>query len=587
METSPRQSYAYRLAILLSLVCVTLATQNCDRQSKGDIPSTAQKRLSSMVESLPPDTGAVGVVSDLKGFQQTSDSLQDNLDDIIPVTGMVERNIQERFGVNLSTESLKQAGVAPGGGLSVADVRGRPTLLTYYKDRQKFESHLTEQVQQSFGIQGAPSSTSVGDHKLKALGDKEGQRVAWGYQGRLAVVAFPQAPSAPASATVTSAVQSVLSTQPEDSFARQDAFERFRSSASEHQSFVFFNTNGLADRILDNAEEQSNPSTQRRSAQFLKQNFDGFGGTLESASSGIGLDLWLGLAPDVSKSLHRLQGEVVETDWTPLATDQTVVGLRMGFPPGGALEAALNQSTDRERRAVERRLQRLGDTIGLDLQADVLDHLSGEMGMFLYGFGPKVGLRSLQGNPNELLRQTGLIVAATFDDAGALRDTLGKVADNNGFLNYRSLESDDGSTVDSIKVLEFTNNEKAEGMNGLMGAALAEMPIKFYAYQKQLVISTTAIGESSMRGYLTGSRDEASPLSKSDSLELGAQFASASKLSGLYLNMPRAKDILKDKLPPLPAINRVFNQLEEILVTMTPRERAATLHLEIARTPSE
>ena len=567
-----RHPQTYRLTLLLMLVSLTLATQNCDcqRSSRSGIPSTAQKRLSSIVGSIPAETGGVGVIGNLETLRDTGDKLESNLDDIIPVAGMVERNVHQRFGINMyNAESWKKAGIAPDGAVAVADLGTRPVLLAYYENRQDFEKHLTERIQTSFGIEGAPSSKTVGGHPLKIVGEQAGRRVAWGYRDRLAVVGFPPTDSNSDAATVTSTVQQVLETKPKQSLASRETFERFRSFASDYTSFFFLDTDNLADRELGG--ETTDP-TVASSARYMKQNFDGLGGVLEPTDSGLNAHLWLGLAPDVSEAMTKLQQQVSETSWPNLATSQTMMGLRFGYPPGPALEAALQQSSERQRRAIRRQLQRAGDSL--------------EMGIFFYGFGPNLSLADLRGNVMKTLRQTGLIVAADFADSNALRTLFETLGEANGFLNHRKLKTDEGSTVESIDVLAFTEGE-SPGMLSRMIGGWNQLPVRFYAHEGRFVASTTAIGEASMRSYLEGSREDAGSLANSESLDLGASFASEPKLSGFYLNVVRAKAVLQDKVPPLPSINRVLNKLQELLITMELRDRAAVLDLQLDRTPKK
>ena len=81
--------------------------------------------------------------------------------------------------------------------------------------------------------------------------------------------------------------------------------------------------------------------------------------------------------------------------------------------------------------------------------------------------------------------------------------------------------------------------------------------------------------------YLKGNREESGSLADSDTLDLGATFATRDTLNGIYLNMVRTRSHLGDRLPSFPPLQRAIDGIQEILYSDTRVENGVFMDLTV------
>lgn len=544
--TSPGAGLLAALLLLVGTIALT-GCRDCRGDSSGAVPETAEDRLQKMAVRLPAEaTGAV-FISDIGRFRQEAGSVKKRLSDVVPLAlvEIPETQLRQYLGIApMAAKSWEQAGLGDDAGLTLASVDRHPVALAFVRDRSKFESHLVDQAKAAFGLEGGPKSETVGKQKMKVLGADADERVAWTWQDNLAVVVFPAYPGSTGAPTVTAALSDVLDTRPEVSLWKSDGFRTFREAIGEQSFYVY----GTPTAALDRAGLPSSEPLPGAGGSLLgsmRERLQGVGMAVEVVERGLKARTWFGLTDDAAEEGWKSWQERPTADWGRFVTDRLLAGFRAQVSWEDVRKRLL-EPAEEQNRAVQRDLKRFTDRTGVDLQRNVLEHIRGPVGVFVYGVKPNFSFGQLQARPLEALPNVEMLVAINLDDTDPAAASAKTLADKLDWLETRQIEI---------------------GKSAARVVTSPRYPITLYLYDGLLVAATPAVSDQTVAGYLGGEpAGEAALLAGSERMTLGARFAEGPRMTGLYLNFVRAFAHLENRLPPFPPLVKFLTGVHEVLV---------------------
>ncbi len=586
MKRSDPTSFRKRLTAwpLLAFLVVALSfaglTTGC--KDDGEMPDSAADRLEQMGNRLPADTEMAAVVGDLAEMRTSITKAKDAVGDSVPMADLFEEQAKNELGVDITdAESWKKAGIAPDGGLTLAVVNDRPVFMTYVKDKKKFEKHFADQIKKSYDIEGMPK-TEGGDTKVKVMGKEDGDQIAWTYFGELIIVSFPPADDFEGEpGPIVDTVKSVATTKEENALAQTQGYKDFsKALAKDNALAVFINTGKFLDEEQMKELEADADEMGMATANWVKNNVDGAGVAMNVENNTATLRTWFGFNDKTTKTLQAVNKPTSAAPFESMATQNTIAGMRMSVNWDEFWKLYLDTMPEAERKQLEKQIAQVGQMTGgeLDMQKDVIDQLSGNIGVFFYG--AKLGdiLNSRQRGVMGAAPNIGLAVAVEFKTKEALDKAANAiVSSSKGAFEIRPLKLEDGKSADDVQVVSVKN--------------VKGTPAKAYIKGKELVVATTGLSEQSVYEYMTGKREEGN-LTEAEKLDLGKAFAGQEKYNGLYVNMLRAKSHLTSQKDDNPMIGQMLkpadkflNSIEEMALTSDIDDLGGYLTLTIDLVP--
>ena len=571
------------LGMLILFVAALGCEGGCSCAGKGTIPDTPEARVADLGGHLPADTELTLVVSDLAKMRQTLETARDQLGDILPMADLIQEQVKNELGIDLlDAKSLKKSGLAADSAMAVGFFGQRPALLTYVADKQKFEKFITDQAKSSFGIEGMVKNKTVDGTKLKVLGSKPDNQLAWAYAGKTVVVGFPSMDEARSQAAdktpedVKKLVSRLASMSEQKALASQTGYKRFIDAlATKSAATLFINNNAaMTNERMDELKAQSESS--HATAEWIKEHVDGIALGFDVEDSSARLRLWGGLPPKLVERLQAIQTPPTEAPIEHYATEHTLIGLRVSVDAAKFWKFYKEVLPEAQRKAMLSEFQQMADNANIDIEKDVITKLSGNLAALLYGVdksqlgaGGRGALAALMRQP---LRVLALIVPVQFQQKTNV-DKVAKelLAAGQGAVVRRPVEADGGKEASGIEVLNVKNVKQSPG--------------RLYLQDNLMTYATGVFSEQSVYEYMTGKRSE-KQLAEVDQLDLGKEFATAKNYTGLYINFVRAKEHLGDLLAATaPSAIGILEPLEEAALTASVEQTGAFLTLTVDFVP--
>lgn len=533
---------------ILLLLAAALWMPACDGcKSEAPIPATPEARILDIAETLPSGVEATFFLSDLKKSREALNLIKNKLPDAGVVDGY-QKQFQANFGIDvLDRESWVNAGVAPDASVMVGAYRSRVLFLTYVENKQQFERILTEKAKSAFQIQAVTKNAEVGGHQMKVLSDDPGLQIAWLYKGKMALVVLPatSVDGALNEGSASLVLAELASTKKEASLSKSPGFVSYtKRFGTTHPASVYLNPAAYANdpEIQKAAADDVNTAA---GLNWAKDNLTYAGLGLQASDKTIAVNGTLGLNPELAKSALAASKAGVAFDWTGFSTEHLLLGLRVSVDWPKMWQLTLDSLPDERKRAMLRDLKQAGAGMNLDLEADVLSKLTGNVGLFFYGLGGNAkGLAGL--TPETLIRSAGVMAVIQMSSPEAVDTVINKLMTPLAMLaTLRPVVIDD-QPVDGWRVLEFTTGDA---------------PGRVFINNDRILLASHAFGERAIVEYGDNKRTEAR-LKDSTKLDKGKAFGAAEPFNGLYLNGERARTNLGGLLMLFqPA--QVLNQIEE------------------------
>jgi hypothetical protein len=565
-----------RLA-LLSLSLMLVASVGCDALGcgGGGVPGSSSDRVEDMAEHLPQKTQMSFVVGDLEGMRNSLETARDTIGDAVP-TDLIQEQAKNELGIDVfDAESWKKSGIAENGGLTLSVYNKRPVLVTYVADQQKFEKSFSDQLKKSMGLEGTAKSEKVEGTDVKSLGSED-QTVAWAYDGKLVVAVFPVSEDLAEmdtdgdAAGAKEAAAALIGLDSEKSLASVASYKKFNKAlASEQSMAVYVNANeALTDERMK-ALEASRDAVTQMAAPWIKENVDAFGLSMHVEGNKMKFRTWADLPEKVAKRAQEIMTPPTEGPIENFATANTMMGLRtsVDMPKLWAFYKETLPKEQREQMMTE--LEGASKQMGLDIEKDIINQMTGNLGVLFYGIDSKVLadaggniMRAVMMQPTKLL---AIMVPVQFKDKASLEKIIAALNETSGGMATRSKVKGD------VEVMKMKNVTQPRG--------------QVFLQDNLFVYATNAFSDDSVYQYITGNREEPN-LTKADKLDLGKEFAAGDKYNGLYVNFVRAQDQLGDVLAKQqPQALKFLKKAEEAALTTSVDSNGAYLDLTIDLTP--
>lgn len=565
---------------LLTLLSFAYGCDGCGGCGDGETPADPEERIDSLARLIPATSDAAIVVPEIGEMSEHVDRAFLRAEHFNPDARDIERAINRRIGLRLtSAESWGTAGFDPDGAMLISMVGTRPVLVAHLEDSNDFETNFVGQVRRHFDQSSPIEEREVGGTDFRVSGDGMANDMAWFYDDSTVVLVMPPFDVLDAFETGTAmAVADQLTTVDEETaLADSDKFNAFQQGlGADYPIGVYFNTDSYFDRpeMEEGIELFGGLETVVESlVEWSQANAEGAGVGLRTTDRQVEIHAFASGNEQVmedARSAFDVEGGV---DAGGMLTENTAVAARSDVDFPSVFDTYLDNLPDSRRRSIERHLSRLGRNYRLDIREDVVEAFSGHNLMVFYGVGGdvenSVGL-AIQGRPAEAvrnaLRNSGLMINFHFADTEKMETLVQRAADFGGdHLQRRPLQYD-GEVVDDIEVLRPLD--------------LRTYPLRVYLGDDSATVATAGINEQSAYEYLTDRRDE-SQLGEVDELRLGAEFADADTLNGLYVNLENLRGNMRQVGPPVSGYASPIQPLRELLMTAGVDEQVFYLNTRI------
>lgn len=539
--------------LLLALLVFSTGCAKCKSDSTS-LPRAADARLTALSDILPEYVDGVILIPEITPMQETLDAASRRVTHFNPSVSVLEQQIQRRFGLKLSdSQSWEEAGIRKDGSVLIALTSGRPVVLTYVEDREKFEARIIERIRTYTKIDSPIRTENMGGHDIRVSGTQAGTDIAWFYDGPTVILALPPFNAAEVylGGAAPTVVNNILTADKESSLAQSQAFKDFRKALGDNYPIsVYLNSKRYFEQD-DNPDFGFLGSLVEGLASWSKSNAEAAGFATRVDAERFEVRAYLGGDDELLNEARAAYGTKADTDWNGMLTNNTALALRTNIDLAQAYQSFIEGLPDENRRAFQRELAQFGRAYDLDIEEDVIAAFSGYSLITFYGLGGDMTrlLSAFSGNSSAgdilrtLLANAGLMVNINFTDKAKLDTLLNRFAQFGGdHLDRRPLLSE-GKEIKEIEVFE--------------PKALNLFPARLFRKDASLTLAAAAIGEGSVHQYMEGTRSEGT-LDKSDEFKLGKRFAETEAINGVYINVQN----LRQNLRQMPLISGFAGQLQ-------------------------
>ena len=511
----------FRLLLLSLVISFSLACKNGQSQ----MPKDPLERTDVFASHLPSDAESLLVIPEIKVFREKAKKVKSNLGDS-GMVDQVQKQFQKSFGIDLlDDQSWSKAGLSADSSLGLAMYRDRPMVYMYVENRQKFEQTIIARMEAAFQFKGSTKTTKVGDYQVKYLSDDPAKQIAWLYDGKLVMIAMPSLSKTGAleSGGAALVLTDARAVKPEASYKSLKMFPKFKERFVSKFPLVALLP---VENYLKNADVQKRIKERpngKRAEEMIRKYAEYFVAAVDVKGQRISANLFVAGNDQFNTLVKVLTKMEAEGKWDTLVTEKTGLGIRLSVDPMGVYGFAQAAMGEGDVRRFKRKMGKAGDSLGIDIEKDVLTALTGQAGIFFYGIaGSPMALAS--GDPETIANKVGLMISLSFKSKVALDSLVNKIIQNPGW------------TVDDVK------SESGEILDGLKSIGLpVPAPVRILVYQERLVIAAPALGEQTIYDYLAGKREKDKKIGDVEGFDLGKEFATAKSFNGIYANLHRLK----------------------------------------------
>jgi hypothetical protein len=569
----------FLLAAAVSLLVTPLV--GCDSKAKkGEIPKTAENRLTQLSETLPANSQFGVIVPDLEKFRSKAKSARSTVDRIYSMDKVVAQAKNDGISELLKgdemykAETWKSYGIAPNSGAALGYVDFHTVLTTYIDDKKKFNDKLLPKLES--GLKDAETKTTkIGEQEVKHAKVEDGE-VYWAFIGKQLVMMTPADRSPPGSDKPTptkETFKSVLEVKKEKSLNTDTGFANYKKAAGDRPVYVYFPFSEMMRKqmLADATGVEKQVTTQ------VADSIQGFGLVTDTKENRIETRFWIGLTKKGKKYADDMLKSEVTGDWTKFTTKGTLAGMRMAGNWKNVYDSYKKSASEEDIKQMEQQFAMAKKMTGLDIQKDVIDNLTGQTGLYVYGIGGKASMQ-MMANPLALLPKLEALFVMKFGDAKALTkvsDALAKMGGDS--VTKRPLKGKDGE-VKEIQVIE------AASAQGMMKMASG---FRVFVHEDTLALAAPSVKEPNVHKMLTGKAEGS--VAGADTLDLGAKFAEAKHTSALWLNFERVREIFGDMVASLPSkeTKDMVNEIEEVLISTEQKDNGAFVDFTVDLVPAK
>ncbi len=534
---------------MVGLIALT-SLAGCDKKNTNSIPSDAKGRLTAMAAHLPASTEAALFVGDVAKMRNTVNDIN-VLGEALPELGATQKQVEAELGFDpLDANSWKQAGIPDGSAITVAFVNNRAVIMTYVEDRQKFDTMLSDKLKKALDSTEAPKTQDVNGKQVKLMGaDKE--QIAWLHDGKLAIIATSvldeqftfgnQGAAADFVATLTT-------TKEAESAAKAPQFTQFMKGITPDYSLAAYaNVQAILknDAFKKELEKNQDPST-RDVMKRLEKEAQVVGLGLHQKDNSFKITAFYGADDATNKRLAAIGKPTGDSPFEAFASDGMLLGLRTSLDTQKMWAYYMETLPAEQKTEILNGLKQAGQASQLDIEKDIINNLTGHVGIFLYGLNAGA-IMGAMGNPEKAVQSLNLAFAVEFKEDAQVNKLVDKLK-----AALQAEPVDQGG----VKVMALPQNMGTIYVKGKM--------LVFGANELKQADAVNMLGGKSTKGTLKG--------------ELGKSFATDKAYGGLYLNVDKLSAIVSLLAGNSP-VSDVLGKIGEVALTTDAVESGSALNL--------
>lgn len=549
------------LTKMVAFAAVGLLVLSGCGNKKGSIPKDSQGRIEDMASRLPSSAEAAIFVGDIAKMRDTMNKIKTNVGSALPQVEATEKQVENELGFNpLDAESWKSAGVPESSGFTIAFVNNRTTMMVYVDDRQKFDTLLAEKLKKATDSKEAPKTETVDGVEVKIVGAGEKQ-IAWTHDGKLAIIATGvlDAKLGGDQASPQKFVAGLTKTEAAKSASSTPEFEQFTKGITADYALAgYVNVSALIKNpayIEGKKEASADPAGKQFVDMFEKQaKTVGFG--LTSDGNELKISGFYGADAATNKELVAFSKSSAKSPFGAFATDNILLGLRTAVDMEKSWAYYMKNMPEDQKKQIQEQLKQANQASGMDIEKDVINQLSGNIGVFFYG----IDIGALMGgmnNPMAALNGLDLAIGIQFKDAKAI-DKILAVATKQGGEAATPKELPEDKSVKYI--------------------AAPDGSVKLFIKDNMLLVGTKKFANQTAADALNGKATGAKLADKGGNL--GKAFGSDDPYNGLYLNVNKVNAIVSALAAGNPA-QKVLEKLDEASINTEATDNGGLLHIRL------
>ncbi len=522
----------------------------CDKKGTASIPKDADSRISTMAAKLPAGTEAALFVGDVAKMRTSLNDIN-TLSDAIPELGATQKQVEAEIGFDpLDANSWKQAGIPDNSALSVSFVNNRTVIMVFVEDRQKFDTMLSEKLKKAMDSTEAPKAQDVGGKQVKVMG-KDKEQIAWLHDGKLAIIATSVLDEKFTYGDTSGAADFVAklpATKEAESALKTPQFAQYtKGITSDYSVGAFANIQAILknEALRKEIEQNQDPSTKEIYDRLEKEaQIAGLG--LHQDGQSFKITALYGADEATNKELAALGKPTAKSPFTPFASESMLLGVRTSLNTEKLWAYYMKNLPEEQKAQIVKGLQDAGKQAQIDIEKDIINNLTGNVGIFLYGLNAGAMMGAMN-NPQKAAQSLNLAVGVQFKDAKNITMLLDKVKAQAGITPVEK---------DGVQVIMLPQE---------MGA--------IYVKDNLLVFGAKELKEADALSLMNGK----APNGKLSG-ELGSQFASDAPYGGLYVNIDKVSAIVNLLAANTP-VSDVLNKIGEVALTTDNTDGGEALNL--------
>ena len=551
LELVPRTLTPGRALLLGAALAITLPA--CKKA--GAIPTSAEGRVVDFAEHMPADAEGAIFVGDLKAMRASLTTVKAELGTIVPQLEGMQKEITDNLGVDLlDAASYAQAGIADAG-MGAVYVKDRLTFMVYVEDEAKFDAFFAEKAKKVVASDAAPAAETIEGAQIKVLGQGDRQ-IAWTYDGKLAILTFPMLAEA-ATSTSPKLAAALAKTDKKASLASTDSFKRYAKALPADQYAVSAYGNPKALLALPQVKQASDQAAQqdpsaKQSLEWLNKNAESLGLGLAQQNREVKLTSYFGPSADFAAKVKAIGSDVPKSPWGSFATKDTVVGLRTGFNGPLAVKTMVEVMDPEARKKFDEAIKEGSEAMGINLEQDVLNNLTGNLGVFFNGINLGKAMQASQ-NPAAAIGAANLVVGAQFKDKAKLNEVVTKL-----------LDKAKAEAGDAVSASDFEGG-KAIALPDGAGRVIVKDDLLLYAAPEAT--------DEQLKAALSGKTEKLGG-------DLGTRFAADAPYNGLFVNFPAVVAMLGPMAAMSPQL-AILQRIDAASITADSDAQGMTLNLRV------
>jgi hypothetical protein len=548
-------------------IAMSIALVGCDK--KGKIPGDAKGRIEGMASVLPKGTEAALFVGDIGKMRETMTTVKSTIGDAVPQLEATQKQVESEIGFDMfDAKAWEGAGLSDKTGFTVAFVDNRLAMVAYVNDRQKFDTFVAEKAKKATESSEAPKTEDVDGKQVKIVG-KDDKQIAWVHEGKLAILATSVLEKEMGGDTSTPQKFVVTLSKLESgaSAAGTPQFKQFQKAFDSSYGMAgFANAKAIIenDGYKKNREGMVADPAGKVSIEWFEKHAEVIGFGVGQEGDQLEASFFLGADDATNKKFVELSKSTAKMPWAGFATDGIFLGLRTSVNMEKFWPFYLESMTPEQKQQVEAALAEAKKNTGIDIQKEVLEQATGNIGVFFYGLNVGAAMGAAQ-NPMAAANALNLAVGVQFKDAKALQSLVDK-------LVAKSAEAG-GPPMKPVPV-------KVDGKDVSDANVIAtpDGSIKVVIAGDLLVVGTKELSEADAYKYIKGNSG-AKSLSDAGGA-LGKDFASDKPYNGLYVNVEKVTTLVSAFAAGSPP-EKVLKKLSEASLTSENTDNGSFVHLRI------